>query len=379
MHAPDILSWMQHRQAGMLDDVAVLVACESPSRDKPSLDALANLLEGRLRALGGDVERIANPVGGDHLKARFGPARDVPPALVVLHYDTVWPKGTLAARPFRVEGPRGYGPGAYDMKASLVLLESALAAFQALGLQPARQVQVLITSDEEIGSPTSRPLIESTAQSCAYALVLEPPLADGRLKTARKGVGGFSVDVEGKAAHAGIEPEKGINAITELALQIPRINALANPAVGTTINVGLIEGGTTPNVVPAKATARVDVRVAKQDEAQRIEAAFHALEPITPGASIRVTGGVNRPPMERTPAIEALFERAQHIGASLELELGQGSTGGGSDGNFTAALGVPTLDGLGTPGGGAHAIDEHILIDALPERAALLACLLLEL
>jgi glutamate carboxypeptidase len=379
MNGPELFEWMRHRQEAMLADLAVLVGCESPSGDKALLDELATLLGGRLQSLGGAVELVSNSTGGNHVKARFGPPRGVAPALVLAHFDTVWPVGTLVDRPFHVQGNRAYGPGAYDMKASLILLESALAALQELGLEPHREIHVLLTSDEEIGSPTSRALIESSARESAHALVLEPPLSGGRLKTSRKGVGGFSVEIVGKAAHAGVEPDKGISAITELALQIPRIQALADPSVGTTVNVGVIGGGTTPNVVPAHAFARVDVRVSVLEEAQRIDEAFRKLEAITPGASLRVTGGINRPPMERTPASGALFERARQIGRSLGLELGEGSTGGGSDGNFTAALGVATLDGLGMPGSGAHAVHEHILIDALPERAALLACLLLEL
>ncbi|SIN89841.1 glutamate carboxypeptidase [Singulisphaera sp. GP187] len=379
MPGPTLLNWMIQRRESMLADLATLVVFESPSRDKAVLDPYATMLAGRFEALGGNVKLIDNPAGGNHVDAWFYREGDLPPALVLAHFDTVWPLGTVVDRPFRVDGPRAYGPGSYDMKASIILFETALAAFQALGLTPRRPIHVLVTSDEEIGSPTSRAHIEAAARECAHALVLEPPLPGGLLKTARKGVGGFTVEIEGKAAHAGVEPEKGISAINELALQIPRINALANPSVGTTINVGLISGGTTPNVVPAQAMARVDVRVATMDEARRLEHAFRGLHALTPGASVNVSGGINRPPMERTTASRELFERTRQIGRSLGLELDEGSTGGGSDGNFTAALGVATLDGLGVPGAGAHALNEHILIDSLPERAALLACLLLEL
>jgi glutamate carboxypeptidase len=365
----------------MLDALAALVEHESPSRDKEALDALACKVAGRLAERGAAVERIANPAGGDHVHAWIAPegGGSVAPGLVLGHFDTVWPVGTLARRPFRVEGGRAYGPGVFDMKASLVLVEEAIGAVRTLGLRLPRGVAVLLTSDEEIGSPTSRPLIEAQARRSAYSLVLEPPLPGGPLKTARKGVGGFTVEVEGKAAHAGVEPEKGISAITELALQVSRINALANPSAGTTINIGRIEGGTTSNVVPAQALARIDVRATTQEEAARVERDLRALRPLTPGAALVVSGGFNRPPMERTPAVAALFERAREIGRSLGLELAEGSTGGASDGNFTAGLGIATLDGLGTLGAGAHAEDEHILIDTLPERAALLACLLLEL
>jgi glutamate carboxypeptidase len=265
------------------------------------------------------------------------------------------------------------------MKASLVLVEFALRAIADLRLRPPRPVVVLLTSDEEIGSPTSRATIEAEACRAAYALVLEPPLPGGRLKTSRKGVGRFDVEVEGRAAHAGVEPEKGLNAIVELAHQVLRIQALADPVAGTTVNVGVVEGGTVPNVVPARATARVDVRVTRRDEAMRIEEAMQSLTPVTPGAGVTARGGFNRPPMERTPEIAALFELARVVGRSLGLDLAEGSTGGASDGNFTAAVGLPTLDGLGPLGAGAHAEDEHVEVESLPGRAALLAALLLEL
>lgn len=383
MHGPALLERLRARQAEMLPVLAEVVGHESPSRDKPALDALAGTLAERLRARGAEVSRIANPDGGDHLRARFGfgasESSSARPALVLGHFDTVWPAGTLAARPFRVEDQRAYGPGVFDMKASLVLLEFALATMAELGLRPPRPVVVLLTSDEEIGSPTSRATIEVEARGAAYALVLEPPLPGGRLKTARKGVGRFDVEIEGRSAHAGIEPEKGLSAIVELARQVLQIESLADPKAGTTVNVGVVEGGTTPNVVPAHATARVDIRVARSDEAERIAEAMRSLAPVSPGVVVTARGGFNRPPMERTPQIAALFERARVIGRSLGWELAEGSTGGASDGNFTAAIGLPTLDGLGALGAGAHAEDEHVELDSLPERAALLAALLLEL
>jgi glutamate carboxypeptidase len=281
--------------------------------------------------------------------------------------------------PFRVEEGRAHGPGVYDMKASLVLIEFALAALNGLDLRPARPVVVLITSDEEIGSPTARAIIEREASGCAHVLVVEPPLASGALKTARKGVGRFTVEVEGRAAHAGVEPEKGVSAIEELAHQILYLQTLGNREAGTTVNVGVIAGGTTVNVVAARATAEVDVRAWTGDEARRIEQAMQSLHPHLADARVTARGGFNRPPMERTPEGIALYQKVRAIGQSLGLDLAEGSTGGGSDGNFTAALGIPTIDGLGVPGQGAHAANEHILIDSMPERAALLAALLLEL
>ena len=238
---------------------------------------------------------------------------------------------------------------------------------------------MLFTSDEEIGSPTSRALIEDEARASAYVLVMEPPLPGGGLKTARKGVGHFTLEIEGRAAHAGVEPENGVSAIVELAHQVLAIERIADPAAGTTVNVGVVSGGTTSNVVPAEAIAVIDARATTLDEARRFEGAMLALRPALRGAKLRVRGGFSRPPMERTPQSVDLYDRARAIGRTLGLDLTEGSTGGASDGNFTAALGLPTLDGLGMPGAGAHAEDEHILIDALPERAALLAALLMGL
>jgi glutamate carboxypeptidase len=375
-----LLDYLRPRQGEMLATLAALVEHESPSRDNGALDHLARTIAARFEALGGDVALIPNAAGGDHVRVRIGgPAGAERPALVLCHFDTVWPAGTLDRQPFRVEDGRAYGPGIFDMKASLVLVESALHALQALGLRPPRPIVALFTSDEEIGSPASRPLIEAEAAESAYTLVMEAPLPGGRLKTARKGVGHFTVEVEGRAAHAGVEPEKGISAVQELAHLILHLHALGDPATGTTVNVGVVQGGTVSNVVAAHAIARVDVRVATLDEARRIEQAFRSLRPTVPGARLSVSGALNRPPMERTPGVAALFERARAVGRSLGLDLTEGSTGGASDGNFTAALGVPTLDGLGVLGAGAHAEDEHILVDSLPERAALLAALLLEL
>jgi glutamate carboxypeptidase len=352
--------------------VEALVCCESPSRDKSALDWLGGRFAENLTSLDASVEIVPNNRGGDHVLARFpGPAGQRP-ALVLGHFDTVWPLGTLEKMPYRVEGELAYGPGIYDMKAGLAvfLLSMAGLKFKPNEVRPLpRPVWALFTSDEEIGSPTSRALIEDVARLCAYVLVLEPPLADGSLKTARKGVGRFRLDVEGKAAHAGVAPQEGRSAIVELAHQIVLIQELQDLGAGTTLNVGVIQGGTTTNVVPAQASAEIDVRVVT----------MASLAPITAGTRLAVSGGFNRPPMERSPGIAALFEQARRIGRSIGQELTEGSTGGGSDGNFTAALGIPTLDGLGVRGGGAHADDEHILIDSISERVALLTALLHEL
>jgi len=375
-----LLAHLSARRDAMVGALGALVCHESPSLDKPALDALGSDLADRFRAAGLAAERLPNPDGGDHLRLTLdGSDGATPPALVLGHFDTVWPAGTLARLPFRVEGGRAFGPGSYDMKAGLVLIEFALGAIRDLGLRLPRPLVVLLTSDEEVGSPTSRRFIEAEAPESAYALVPEPPLADGRLKTARSGVGRFALEVTGKSAHAGVEPEKGVNAVVELAHQILAAAALADPARGTTVTAGLVRGGTTPNVVPGSAQAVFDVRATTAAEAARVERGLRGLGPVLPGASLAVEGGFNRPPMERGAKTAALFGRAREIGRSLGMELGEGSTGGGSDGNFTAAAGLPTLDGLGAPGAGAHADHEHVLVDHLAPRAALLAALLLRL
>lgn len=382
MPGPALLDFLKQRQGEMLASLAEIVERESPSRDKEALDALAQVLAERFLAIHASVERLPNPSGGDHLRITFrfdGAVADAPPALVLGHFDTVWPKGTLTEMPFRVDDDKAYGPGTYDMKASLVILEYAINAIRSLNLTPPRAIVALLTSDEEIGSPTSRAWIEAEARNSAYALVLEGPLANGQLKTGRKGVGGYTIAVEGKAAHAGVEPRAGVNAIVELAHQVLKVQEIVDWDRGTTINVGLVRGGSTTNVVPATAEAKVDVRVSTLAEADRVDRAIRSLQPVLPGARLNIDGRLNRPPMERTPAIADLFSKAREIGKTLGLDLEEGSTGGGSDGNFTAAVGLPTLDGLGPLGGGAHAAHEHIRIESMPERAALLAALLMGL
>lgn len=364
----------------LLSLARALVACESPSRDKARCDALADLLSSHLAPLG-TLERFANPMGGDHLCLRLGaphaPA-DARPALLLCHYDTVWPAGVLETRPLRIEGDTVFGPGIYDMKASLALAILALRAVHTLQLQLPRPIHLLITSDEEIGSLTSRDLIEAEARQAAHVLVLEPPIEDGYLlKTARKGVGIFTLTISGRAAHAGVEPEKGINALIELAHQMLAISQLADPGQGTSASVSYGIGGSSSfNIIPDSANCVVDVRVWSAAEAARLEAAFASLQPVLPGASLHVSGGFNRPPMEPIPASLALLAQVQALGAELGLTLGAGATGGASDGNFTAAMGIATLDGLGAPGQGAHALHEQIDLAATMERADLLLALI---
>jgi glutamate carboxypeptidase len=322
---------------------------------------------------------IADARRGNHLRAHFTHgAGGAAPALLLCHYDTVWPVGALTTHPFRIEDGKAFGPGILDMQTSLALVEFSLRAIAELALTLPRPVTVLVTSDEEIGSGASRALIEEEARGAAYVLVLEPPLANGALKTARKGTGSFTVETVGRAAHAGVEPEKGINAIVEMAHQVLAIQRLNNLTAGTTVNADVVEGGTATNVIPARCTVKVDVRAWTQSEADRVDAAMRGLAPVLPGAAVQVRGGWNRPPLERT-ATAALFARAQAVGRQLGMDLAEGSTGGGSDGNFTGALGVPTLDGLGVPGAGAHADHEHILVEEIAPRAALLTALLVGL
>lgn len=377
-----MLNYFAAKGPEMIDVIEELVTRETPSDDKPRLDAFADYLAERLRAVGAEVEIIPCIERGNHLRARFGYDRfggeegaPVKPALVLCHYDTVWPVGSLETHPFRIEEGWAYGPGIFDMQASLMLVEYALRAVQDLNLELPRPVTILMTSDEEVGSRTSRALIEEEGQSAEYVLVLESPLPGGVLKTARKGGGNFQVEITGRAAHAGVEPEKGISAIHELALQILRIHELGDREKGTTVNVDVVRGGTKSNVIPAYATGFVDVRAWTADEVERVTKAMRGLHPITPGARIDVSGGANRPPLERKDTVE-LFKRVQAVGKHLGLDLEEGSTGGGSDGSWTGALGIPTLDGLGVPGHGAHADHEHIEVDKIPASAALLtACL----
>lgn len=363
--------------AGALERLRRYVEHETPTGDAERNDAFAAELARDLSAAGAEVEQIDAPGVGSHVLARVAgrePAER--PLLLLGHMDTVHPVGTLASRPFTVRGDRAEGPGIYDMKAGLVVMVEALARLGATGSAPRRPVTILITCDEEAGSGTSRGLIETEGRGAEAVLVLEPPLPDGAAKTARKGVAIYNLYTTGRPAHAGIEPERGVSAVVEMAHQILRIMALADPARGTTINVGVVHGGTASNVIPERAQAEIDVRFSTAAELRRVDAGLRALTPVLEGAGVEITGGENRPPLERTDGVVELYGRVRAIAAELGFELGEGSTGGGSDGCYTAALGVPTLDGLGVGGGGAHATDEHIVVSDLPRRIALLVRLL---
>ena len=357
-------------RTAMIAALERLVVAESPSLDKARCDACADEVTGLFRQrIGVSAIRHRRPDAGDHLEIRIGEGSE--PIVLLCHHDTVWPEGTLARLPFRIDGDRLTGPGSYDMKAGIV--EAAFALEHA---RPKRPVVVLSTSDEEIGSASSRMLIEETARHAVAVLVLEPAASGGAIKTARKGIADFVLEVVGRAAHAGVEPEKGVSAIEELAHQVLALRALADPASGTTVNVGVVHGGTRPNVVAAQARAEIDVRFTRASEAERIVAAIRGLQPRLEGAGLRISGGVDRPPMERSPGVVRLAQLAQRLAGDVGFRLTETSTGGASDGNFTAAIGVPTLDGLGPDGGGAHADSEHLLVESWLQRTQLLRLLI---
>jgi glutamate carboxypeptidase len=347
------------------------------SRDAGALQRIADTLTSMFVGLGAEVDLFHDPRFGTTLRARFGADIATDKQLLVIgHLDTVWPLGTLASRPFHIEDGLAYGPGVFDMKAGVAIAAFAIKALLDLGRSPARPVTFLMTCDEETGSVFSRELIEAEGGKSKAALVIEPPIPGGRVKTGRKGVGEFQLTVRGKPAHAGNDPRAGISAITELAHQTLAINKLNDYERGTTLNVGVVQGGVLSNVIAAEARAWVDMRYETPEEGARITEAMASLRPVLNGARIEVRGGINRPPLVRTPEIAELFEHARVLSSEIGYELKEGAVGGGSDGNFVAALGVPVLDGLGVDGAGAHAEHEHIIVEDIPRRASLLARLI---
>ncbi len=363
------------RQSDMLALLQRMVEIESPSDNKAALDRMGAFLAREFEQLGGKVRLDQQKEAGNHLKAEFSGAGGKP-ALLLGHFDTVWPMGTLAQMPFRIDAGRAFGPGVYDMKAGITLMIFAIKALAAAG-EKHRPITVLLDSDEEVGSTTGRPLVEATARNCEAVLVLEPSQGPkGFLKTSRKGVGDVTIKVRGRASHAGVDFEKGRNAIVELARQLLEVVKFTDLSRGITVNPGVIQGGSRGNVVAAEAWAEVDLRIARAADATELMQKFTALKPFDPDCSIEISGGINRPPMERTEGTVRLFRIAQELGAALDMNVEESSTGGGSDGNFTSALGIPTLDGLGALGEGAHASNESIVIEELPRRTALLAGLL---
>ena len=370
-----ILSYLREHTDAMVDDLKRLIELESPTSYKPAVDEFGKAVAEQLRGLGGDVEIIAKAEVGDVLRSRWNPGEGG--VAILSHMDTVWDVGTVAGRPTRIEGDRIYGVGSMDMKGGIVIALWALRALRSLELFPEQPITYLLNTDEESGSLHSGAEIEAAALSHNVVFVTEPP-QDGAYKTQRKGVSHYTVTAKGRAAHSGADHARGINAIEEIAHQVLAVQAMTNYEIGTTANVGVISGGTRPNVVPAEAQVDINVRATTRANAKAIHEQIINLQPVHPEAKVTVEGGVGVPPMERTPEIAALFKRAQGLAAEMGIALEEGSTGGGSDGNKTAALGVPTLDGMGIVGDGGHAITEYGEISSLPERAAIMAAMLRE-
>ena len=370
-----LLAYCESRRDWVLETTLSLARLESPTGDKEAVDACGRELQQRMEAIGGTVTRFSQAVAGDHLRAEFGSGEGQ--VLLLGHFDTVWPVGQLARMPLEFRDGRLYGPGVFDMKAGVALGLLAAAAVLEASPPPGRIV-MLWTSDEERRSRTSRALIEEEARRSLAAFVLEPGLAAGGVKTARKGCAEFHVAVHGVAAHAGVEPDKGASAVHELAAQVVDLQRVRELGPDVSLNVGSMTGGTLPNVVAEEAHAVVDVRVTAAADMDRVLDFVRNRTPTVPGTRIEVTGGFDRPPLERTAAVARLYERARDIAAGLGRDLTEGATGGGSDGNFTAAVGTPTLDGLGAVGSGPHALHEHVEVDSLPWRAALVAGLVVD-
>jgi glutamate carboxypeptidase len=374
-----LLRDLRRRDKAMVSLLARFVRCESPSHNRAAVNRLGRMIASEWRRCGGKVSILRQTTAGNHVRVEMAPGEGRPAGhiLVLGHLDTVYPLGTLGKTPFHIARGSAWGPGTFDMKGGLVLALAAVHALRATRIHPRKRLVFLWTSDEEIGSQSSRKTIEREARRSDAVLVLEPAFGrEGRLKTARKGVGGAEIIVTGRAAHAGVDPERGVNAVHELALQIARLMKMSDRHPGITVQATVVEGGTAQNVIPAEAHAKVDIRYERMADAGKIERKLRSLRPILKGAKVEVRIGPSRPPLERTAAVRSLFERAQSLMHEMGLHLGEAATGGGSDGNFTAALGVPTLDGLGAVGDGAHSSREHIVIRALAERAALLAGLL---
>jgi glutamate carboxypeptidase len=375
-----LLRLLQPRLPQMLSVLRAFVLAESPSLEKSPADRCCAIVAKEWRKRGARVERIAQKHRGDHLRITWQPqkSRAAGQLLVLGHYDTVYATGTLAKMPFHVSAGKAYGPGTFDMKAGIVQALFALDALRQTQAPLRKRIVFLWTSDEEIGSDSSRKLLEAEARRSDAVFVLEPSLGPrGLLKTARKGVGEAEIIVHGRASHAGLAPGEGVNAVHELARQIARLEQWNDLRRGISVNADVIEGGTRVNVIAQRARAVIDLRALRISDMRRLEKRLGALRPLTRGARLEIRGGFNRPPMERKVSA-ALFSLAKSVAAQMGLSIGECVAGGGSDGNLTAALGVPTLDGLGAVGDGAHAAHEHVLAKAMPERSALLAALLAE-
>jgi glutamate carboxypeptidase len=377
MNPHEILEYFRNRQPDMLNSIHEIVEIESPSHDRDRSRAVADWVEANARATGADISFERKSVAdGDHIIIRAFPG-ERRHTLLLGHTDTVHPVGTKDQNPTRIDGDRFYGCGIFDMKANVVLMLEALRFFAKNGIRPIRPITILLSCDEEVGSFTGQPLVEHEAANAERCFVFEPS-ANGKVKTGRKGTGMFTLRAHGIPAHAGLEPEKGANAIMEISRQIEHIHAIANPDAGTTVNVCTIKGGTTSNVIPEHAECEIDVRFGTLAEAGRVEAAFRELTAFDERVTFELLGGINRPPLERTKAVVELFEKARGIATGFGYELGETQVGGASDGNFVAAMGVPVLDGLGIAGAGAHTLNEHILVSDIAKRAALATLLLFD-
>ena len=372
-----LLAGARRSQPALLNQIRKLVLAESPSDNKAAVDACVALAAAHARALGGHVKIHRQRAFGNVLEARFGPRTRTgaaKPVLLLGHLDTVWPLGTLKSMPFRVAEGRLFGPGALDMKAGVAMAFTAIELLTQAALFN-REIILLLNSDEEIGSPVSRPITERLAAECAAVYVLEPALGLA-YKTARKGTGNWRIDVQGIPSHAGVDFEKGASAIRELAHLVESVSGWTDLKRGLTVSVGLAGGGSKTNVIPAEAWAEVDVRIARKADGARIDRKFVTLKPRDKRCSLTINSGINRPPMERTRGTVKLYRQAWSLAAELGFKLDEAATGGASDGNFTSALGIPTLDGMGAVGEGAHARNESIVLEHLAPRIALLAGLL---
>ncbi|HEY6351281.1 MAG TPA: M20 family metallopeptidase [Candidatus Angelobacter sp.] len=370
------LQFCRQHQPEMLQLLQRTVEVESPSDSKSAVDKMGQFLAQEFQKQGGRVKVHPANGYGDHLQIDFNGTQGKKPVMLLGHFDTVWPLGTLAGMPFRVEAGRVFGPGVLDMKAGIVMMMFALRALRETQAKH-RPVTVFLDTDEEVGSESSRPITEAIARECEAVLVLEPAQGpQGFLKTSRKGVGDFTIRVHGRASHSGVDFEKGQSAIIELARQVLEVTKFIDLSRGITVNPGVIQGGTRRNVIAAEAWAEVDIRISRLADEAGLEQKFANLQPFNPQCKLEITGGLNRPPMERTAGTVRLLEIAQGLARDLGMELGESSTGGGSDGNFTSALGIPTLDGLGALGEGAHAVNESIQLEEFPRRAAILAGLI---
>ena len=371
-----LLRWLTERQKEMVASVREIVLRESPTHEKKACDELAELLAHEFECLGGEVKLHRQREAGNHLQLNFAGGDRRRPLLLLGHLDTVYELGTLETMPWSERQGRLYGPGVFDMKAGIVQMMFAIWALRESAEGLPRPVKVLLVSDEEAGSATSRAITEKLAKQCAAVLVCEPSGPGGALKTARKGVGGFRVKVTGKAAHSGLDFEKGHSAILELAHQIQAISQMTDLARGITLNVGVVRGGTRTNVVAGEAIAALDLRIVHKEQGPEMERRIRELQPVDPKCKVEIDGGINRPPLERTQQVAGLFHLARKIAREVGFALQEIAVGGGSDGNFTAGIGIPTLDGLGAVGDGAHAAHEHVVAAELPRRAALLAGLI---